>query len=439
MKEIICPNCGKAFTIDEANYASIVSQVKNGEFQKEIDRRIAELERQHKAEQEADTLKAKQKFDSDLAVQQQEINRKDAEIDRLNEQIKNFNKTKQLELETELSKKNAEISKLNAAVEQGNQLVKIAILEEKGKSAEEIQGKERQIAGLQSKIRLAASEYALKEQTLKDSYESKLKDKDEQIAYYKDLKAKLSTKMLGESLETHCSTEFNRTRTTMFPNAYFEKDNDSSNGSKGDFIFKDFSDGIEYLSIMFEMKNEADKTATKHKNEDFLAKLDKDRREKGCEYAVLVSMLEPDSELYNEGIVDVSYRYPKMYVIRPQFFMPLISLLAQAAKNSIEYRKQLAIARNQSVDVTNFESKLNDFKDKFSKNYMLAAKKFNTAIEEIDKSIDHLMKIKEALIGSENNLRLANNKAEDLTIKRLTYNNPTMKAKFDEARDKGQE
>lgn len=241
--------------------------------------------------------------------------------------------------------------------------------------------------------------------------------------------------MIGESLEVHCSTEFNRTRTTMYPHAYFEKDNDARNGSKGDFIFRDYADNMEYISIMFEMKNEADETATKHKNEDFFAKLDKDRREKGCEYAVLVSLLEADSELYNEGIVDVSYRYPKMYVVRPQFFMPIISLLTQASKKSIEYQRQLAIAQSQSIDVTNFESKLNDFKTKFGRNYELAVKKFTTAIDEIDKSIDHLMKIKEALIGSANNLRIANNTAEDLTIKKLTYNNPTMKAKFTEARN----
>lgn len=244
----------------------------------------------------------------------------------------------------------------------------------------------------------------------------------------------MSTKMVGETLEIHCSTEFNKVRSSMYPKAYFEKDNDARAGSKGDFIFRDFDeDGTEYISIMFEMKNEMDETATKHKNEDFFAKLDKDRNEKACEYAVLVSLLEPDSELYNEGIVDVSYRYPKMFVVRPQFFMPLISLLSQASKKSIEYRKELAIARKQSIDVSNFEEQLNDFKSRFANNYRLASEKFKKAIEEIDKSIDHLQKIKDALLGSENNLRLANNKAEELTIKRLTRNNPTMKDKFEEA------
>jgi hypothetical protein len=270
---------------------------------------------------------------------------------------------------------------------------------------------------------------------LKEQYEGKLKKAQDQVDYYKDLKTKMSTKMVGETLEIHCSTEFNRVR-PLFPNAYFEKDNDASSGSKGDFIFRDYEDGIEYVSIMFEMKNEMDETSTKHKNEDFFKKLDTDRNTKKCEFAVLVSLLEPESELYNTGIVDVSHRFPKMYVIRPQFFIPLITLLVQTSKKSLDYKRQLAIAQSQSLDVTKFEQQLLDFKDKFGRNYRLASEKFQKAIEEIDKSIDHLQKIKEALIGSENNLRLANDKAEDLTIKKLTYNNPTMKAKFEEARAK---
>ena len=277
------------------------------------------------------------------------------------------------------------------------------------------------------------SEASLRENSLKKEFEFQLKQKQEEVDYYKDLKTKLSTKMVGETLEIHCSTEFNRMR-PLFPNAYFEKDNDASGGSKGDFIFRDYEDGMEYISIMFEMKNEMDETATKHKNEDFLKKLDEDRKAKNCEFAVLVSLLEPESELYNSGIVDMSHRYPKMYVIRPQFFMPLITLLVQTSKKSIDYQRQLAIARSQSVDVTNFENQLNDFKEKFANNYRLASEKFKTAIDEIDKSINHLQKIKEALVGSERNLRLANDKADNLTIKRLTRGNPTMKAKFEEAR-----
>ena len=268
---------------------------------------------------------------------------------------------------------------------------------------------------------------------LKEQYEGKLKSAQEQVDYYKDLKSRLSTKMVGETLEIHCSTEFDRVR-PLFPNAYFEKDNDASGGSKGDFIFRDYDEGTEYISIMFEMKNEMDETATKHKNEDFFKKLDADRNAKKCEFAVLVSLLEPDSELYNTGIVDVSHRYPRMYVIRPQFFIPLITLLVQTSKKSVGYKKQLAIAQNQSIDVTNFENQLNEFKDKFGRNYRLAYEKYQAAIDEIDKTIAHLQKVKEALVGSENNLRLANDKIDDLTIKKLTRNNPTMRAKFDEAR-----
>ena len=287
---------------------------------------------------------------------------------------------------------------------------------------------------LNNKLILAGKEATIRESSLKENYEKQLKQARELVDYYKDMKAKMSTKMIGESLEIHCSNEFNKVRAYTYPSAYFEKDNDASNGSKGDFIFRDYIDGFEYVSIMFEMKNEADQTATKHKNEDFFAKLDKDRNEKKCEYAVLVSMLEPDNDLYNEGIVDVSYRYPKMYVIRPQFFMALISLLAQASKKSVEYQKELEVARQQTIDVTKFEDKINTFRNKFSGHYQRASEKFNKAVEEIDKTIKSLQKMKEDLLSSENYLRLANNDTEELTIKKLTWGNPTMKKKFEEAK-----
>lgn len=306
--------------------------------------------------------------------------------------------------------------------------------EERRKASVNLQTKQEELVTLRSQQQLADSEAKLRENSLKEQYEAKLKMAQEQIDYYKDLKTRMSTKMVGETLEVHCSTLFNQLLRPIMPNAYFEKDNDASGGSKGDFIFRDSDNGQEYVSIMFEMKNEMDETSTKHKNEDFFKKLDQDRREKNCEFAVLVSLLEPDSELYNGGIVDVSHRYEKMYVIRPQFFIPLITLLVQTSKKSIEYQRQLAVARSQSVDVSKFEDQLNDFKDKFGKNYRLASEKFQTAIDEIDKSILHLQKIKDSLIGSKNNLRLANEKADALTIKKLTRGNPTMKAKFDEVR-----
>jgi hypothetical protein len=335
----------------------------------------------------------------------------------------------------ERNKANEKILQLQAEIKQNESNIRVAILEEQTRAKDQLQAKENALIELRSQIDLKQQEAKIRETNIKEDYERQLKQKQELVDYYKDLKAKLSTKMIGESLEIHCSNEFNRVRTTMFPNAYFEKDNDASLGSKGDFIFRDFADSVEYISIMFEMKNEMDVTATKHKNEDFLAKLDKDRNDKKCEYAVLVSLLEPDNDFYNEGIVDMSYRYPKMFVVRPQFFMPLISLLSQASRKSIEYQKELILARQQSVDVTNFENKLNDFRDKFGKHYMRASEKFNKAIEEIDKTIKSLQKMKEDLLSSENYLRLANNDTEDLTIKRLTRGNPTMKQKFDEARN----
>ena len=433
MKEISCPKCGCVFRVDEADYASIVDQVKTAEFQAEIGRRMAELQKQYQAEQRANELKLEQELQKRLTAKELEMGKKNSEIERLKAQLATIAQAKELELKDELAKKEKEIFALRNTIAQNDSAQRLAVIEEQRKAQEALKVKEQQIAELTGKVALERSEASLREHGLKKEFELLLKQKQEEVDYYKDLKTRMSTKMVGETLEIHCSTEFNRMR-PLFPNAYFEKDNDASGGSKGDFIFRDFEDGIEYISIMFEMKNEMDETATKHKNEDFLKKLDDDRRAKNCEFAVLVSLLEPDSELYNTGIVDMSHRYPKMYVIRPQFFIPLITLLVQTSKKSIEYQRQLAVARSQSVDVTNFESQLNEFKEKFAYNYRLASERFKTAIDEIDKSINHLQKIKDALMGSERNLRLANDKADGLTIKRLTRGNPTMKAKFEEAR-----
>lgn len=462
MKEIRCPKCQSVFQVDEADYASIVSQVKNAEFNDELNRRLEEVRKQYAAELKADVMKSEQTFGQQLSAKDLEIGEKNTEIERLKAQIDSMAQAKALELAEEMSKKDQEISELKAKIEsmvqtnalelagelakkdkeiselkstisQSKDACHIAVLEEQQKAQDALKEKDNKIVELTGMVNQQKNEAALRENNIKETYEIQLKKKQEEVDYYKDLKTRMSTKMVGETLEIHCSTEFNRMR-PLFPNAYFEKDNDVSGGSKGDFIFRDYEDGFEYISIMFEMKNEMDQTATKHKNEDFLKKLDEDRRAKKCEFAVLVSLLEPESELYNTGIVDMSHRYPKMYVIRPQFFIPLITLLVQTSKKSIEYQRQLAIARSQSVDVTNFENRLNDFKEKFANNYRLASEKFKTAIDEIDKSITHLQKIKEALVGSERNLRLANDKADSLTIKKLTYNNPTMKEKFKEAR-----
>lgn len=463
MAELKCPNCGKVFSVDESDYIKILNQVKGEEFQREIDRRLGELKKQNEVEREASAAKAERNFQEQLAQKDIELSRKDAEVQRLGEQVKSVAQQKQIEYAQQLSVQKEEIAKLreqlaslgnakdmefNAALtnkekeilELKSQIARsgderrIALMQEQQKAEEKIRSKETQIFELRGLIEQEKSRAELREKGIKEQYDFQLKQKQDEVNYYKDLKAKMSTKMIGETLEIHCSTEFNRVRTSMYPNAYFEKDNDAKGGSKGDFIFRDSIDGIEYISIMFEMKNEMDETATKHRNEDFLAKLDKDRREKNCEYAVLVSLLEPDSELYNEGIVDVSYRYPKMYVVRPQFFMAIISLLSQASKKSIGYRRELELARSQSIDVTNFENQLNDFRLRFSKNYDLASRKFQAAIEEIDKTIDHLMKTKDNLLSSINNLRLANDKAEALTVKKLTRGNPTMKKAFDDAR-----
>ena len=386
MQEIKCPNCGEVFQVDESSYDSIAKQVRDKEFSREIEQR----ENSYVKEKEAAVKLAQAE--------------KDTEIAQLKSKIDSLETEKRLAINEAVANKEKEISR-----------------------------QKEKIALLNGQIETNEKTAQLKEQTLKENYEEKLKDKDEQIAYYKDLKARQSTKMVGETLEQHCEIEFNKLRATGFQNAYFEKDNDAKTGSKGDFIFREFADdGTEFVSIMFEMKNEMDETATKHKNEDFFKELDKDRNEKKCEYAVLVSLLEADNELYNTGIVDVSYKYPKMYVIRPQFFIPMITLLRNASLNALQYKQELAVIRNQNIDISHFEEDMNEFKDKFSRNYRLASEKFKKAIDEIDKTIDHLQKTKEALLSSENNLRLANNKAEELSIKRLTRNNPTMAAKFAE-------
>lgn len=434
MKELKCPHCGSVFTVDEADYALILGQVKTKEFEVEIQSRLAEIQKQNDVRQEAEALRLTQDFQGKLNAKDMELSERDNEIVKLRTQLDSYNQTRQLEIDAERSKANEEIARLKSVIEKNENMVRVAILEEQNKAKDIIQEKDNMLVELRSQIDVTQKEATIREATIKEDYERQLKQKQELVDYYKDLKAKLSTKMIGESLEVHCSNEFNRVRTSMFPNAYFEKDNDASQGSKGDFIFRDYAGDLEYISIMFEMKNEMDETATKHKNEDFFAKLDKDRRDKGCEYAVLVSLLEPDSDFYNDGIVDVSYRYPKMFVVRPQFFMPLISLLTQASKKSIEYQRELVLARQQSVDITNFENKLNDFRRKFGDHYQRASDKFNKAVDEIDKTIKSLQKMKEDLLSSENYLRLANNDAEDLSIKKLTRGNPTMKQKFDEAR-----
>ena len=397
MPEIKCPNCGKTFKIDETSYADISRQIRDAEFNKDLESRLHSLEEMNKLKTEQSLSTARSEY---IKLKTE----KDAEISELKLKLKS------LEDKTETEK--------TLAVTSATQELEKALSEAK------------------NELKLKESESKTREISTKDKYESVLKLKDEEIERLKDFKAKLSTKMVGETLEQHCENEFNRLRPTAFRNAYFEKDNtvSKSSGSKGDFIFRDSEEGTEYVSIMFEMKNEMDTTATKHRNEDFFKKLDEDRRKKNCEFAVLVSLLEPDSELYNGGIVDVSYRYPKMYVIRPQFFIPLITLLVQTSKKSLEYKRQLILAQSKEVDVTNFENKLMDFKTKFGRHYGLAAKKFDEAIKQIDDTIAKLTKVKESLIGSENNLRLANQDTEELTIRKLTYKNPTMKAKFDEAR-----
>ena len=423
MQEIICPNCGKAFQMDESGYASIVQQVKNKEFFKEIEIQKRQFEEVQKSAIQIAVMEKEKVLIKSNDYKETMQNIKNQEIVDLQQQIKSEQNEKQNEI------KNIEVQNDKKILEFQNQK-DIEINKIKEELNLEIASKKEKISELENKIIIAQKESQIKEQSIKEKYEEKLKFKDEEIEQYKNFKAKLSTKMLGETLEQHCETAFNQVRQIGFQSAEFGKDNDIKTGSKGDYIYRDFDNGTEFISIMFEMKNESDTTVSKKKNTDFLKELDKDRREKKCEYAVLVSMLESDNELYNSGIVDMSYCYDKMYVIRPQFFIPIITLLRNAARNSLEYKRELQIIKNQNLDVEKFKEEINLFKDKFSRNYDLASKQFNIAIDEIDKSISHLQKIKEALLSSENNLRLANNKLEDLTIKKLTKNNPTMQAKF---------
>ena len=434
MKELKCPKCGNVFQVDEADYASIVNQVKNAEFDAEIHRRLAEIDERHKAEKDLATAKTEQTFQAQLNQKEKELGAKDAEIERLKGQLQNIESKKQNELSLAIAEKDQEIAKLNSTIEQSDSKLQLAVMEERTKAQATVQAKDQEILKLRSDAELEKREAKIHETALMEQHKRELQMKQEQLDYYKDLKSKMSTKMVGETLEQHCSIEFEQYLRPVMPNAYFDKDNDATDGTKGDFIFRDSEDGTEYISIMFEMKNEMETTATKHKNEDFLKKLDEDRKKKGCEFAVLVSLLEADNDLYNTGIVNKSHLFPKMYVIRPQFFVPFINLLVQTSKKSQEYRKQLILAQSKEVDVTNFESKIEDFKTKFGRHYELASKKFDDAVKQIDDTISKLLKIKENLLGSENNLRLAQQDTEDLTIRKLTYKNPTMKAKFDEAR-----
>lgn len=390
MNEIKCPKCGEVFQVDESGYAAILKQVHDAEFDSELRKRLKEHDKAHESEMDLAVEKAKSEKEKKIADLEKKIS--------------------ELRNEIELNK-----TKSESAVDKA------------------VQEKDKEIMKLQNDLELEQNKWQLKEKNLIEANAAELKRKDDEIAYYRDLKARQSTKMIGETLEQHCEMQFNGIRMAAFPRAYFEKDNDASGGSKGDYIFRESDEnGVEFISIMFEMKNEMDDTEKKHKNEDFFKKLDKDRKEKGCEYAVLVSLLEKDNELYNDGIVDVSYKYDKMFVIRPQFFLPLISILRNAARNSLQYRQELALVKAQNVDVTNFEEKLLDFQDKFGKNVVAANNKFDSAIDEIDKAIKNLQNVKDNLLSSERQLRLANDKAQDLSIKKLTRGNPTMKAKFAE-------
>ncbi|MCC6207325.1 MAG: DUF2130 domain-containing protein [Gammaproteobacteria bacterium] len=464
MHEIICPHCGKAFKIDEAGYADILKQVRDSEFEQQLHERLELAEQDKRNAVELARIKIASELQSAAATRDAEIQQLKARLDAgeverklaVTEALSAVEKerdalaneleqarhdrhaaTKLVEarLENELQRaaaaKDAEIQGLKARLDAIEVAQRLAI-------TEAVSAVEKERDELKGGLERAELEKQLAEKSLKDKYETQIKDRDDAIERLRDMKARLSTKMVGETLEQHCETEFNRIRATAFPRAYFEKDNDARTGSKGDYIFRDSDDaGTEIVSIMFEMKNENDRTATKNKNEDFLKELDRDRSEKGCEYAVLVSLLEPDSELYNTGIVDVFHRYPKMYIVRPQFFIPIITLLRNAAMNSLKYKSELALVRAQNIDITNFEGELETFKTAFAKNYDLASRRFQTAIEEIDKSIDHLQKTKEALLGTDRNLRLANDKAQDVTIKKLTRGNPTMAAKFADLKDHG--
>jgi hypothetical protein len=425
MNQVKCPHCGKEFTIDESSYLDIVKQIKDKEFHKDLHERLEQL----KLQSEKDIVIAKQQVEK---TYEQSLSQKEQELQNLKQQLDNSNQAKALEiiqrentLKEQLALQEKRIAELKASLE-------VAAKDKQLETQKVLTEKEKELQTLKNKIELDRAQSELEKNSIKASYDEKLKQKDEAISFYKDFKAKQSTKMVGESLEQHCEIEFNKLRSLAFPKATFGKDNDAQSGSKGDYIYRETDDnGVEILSIMFEMKNEADETATKKKNEQFLKELDKDRTEKKCEYAILVSLLEIDSDLYNTGIVDVSHLYPKMYVIRPQFFIPMITLLRNTSMNALKYKQEAAIMRRQNIDITTFEDDLNKFKDAFSKNYELASRKFNDAIKGIDNTINQLQKTKEALLSSENNLRLANDKADNLTVKKLVRNNPTMKAKFD--------
>ena len=425
MQQIKCPKCGEIFQIDESNYDSIVKQVRDHEFNEELQRREKEFKQQIANAVELAKTQSESNSKDELAS-------RDLRIKELEAALSNKDEMTKSKVNDAINASKQEINDLQMKISSLNNELALKDSETKNKINEAISKKDKEILQLQSKLDISDKEFKLNEQSLKNKYEADINALNQEIEFYKDFKAKQSTKMIGESLEQHCLYEFNKIRSTAFKNAYFDKDNEvSKSGSKGDFIFRDYDEeGTEIVSIMFEMKNEADTTATKHKNEHFFKELDKDRNEKGCEYAILVSMLEVDNDLYNEGIVDVSYEYPKMYVVRPQFFIPIITLIRNAALNSLSYKKQLDIVRNQDIDVTNFEANMNEFKEAFGRNYELAAKKFESAIDEIDKSIDHLQKIKAALTGSDNQLRLANNKAQELSIKKLTKNAPSVAEKF---------
>ena len=450
MQEIRCPKCNEVFQVDDSGYSQIVQQVRDKEFEKEAARRAEELEKAKNSELKILEMEYEKKLESALSEKSDDITDKEKRITELEARLESIESEKQLAVanavserekrfneesskaQKTISDKESHIKQLELQLQQAQSLQQAALDKAKSENALAIAKKDNEINELNSQLKTKDNEAELRCRAIEEKYAIELKNKDELIEQYKDFKARLSTKMVGETLEQHCLTQFNSLRMSAFPNAYFEKDNDARSGSKGDFIFRESSeDGIEFISIMFEMKNEMDTTATKHKNEDFFKELDKDRNEKGCEYAVLVSMLEADNEFYNAGIVDVSYKYLKMYVIRPQFFIPVISLLRNAARNSLEYKRELAMAKAQQVDLTNFEKNITEFKTAFSRNYQLASDKFKIAIDEIDKTIIHLQKTKDALLSSENNLRLANNKAEEqLTIKKLTKNAPSIKEEF---------
>jgi hypothetical protein len=432
MNQIKCPHCGKEFTVDETSYNNIVSQIRTKEFQQELHEQLELLKKQT----EKDVVIEKAKVETSYKDQ---LSKKEMELENVRQQLARINQTKKIE-QLDIEKKLQEIvNKKDKEILELKSKMKLVDKEKTIEKQEELAKKEKELLDLKNKLELEKKQKELEKQSLKESFEKELKMKDEAIAYYKDLKARLSTKMVGETLEQHCENEFNKIRATAFPNAIFGKDNDASSGSKGDYIYREIDEnGTEIISIMFEMKNENDTTSTKKKNRDFFKELDKDRNQKHCEYAILVSLLESDNELYNNGIVDVSYEYPKMFVIRPQFFIPIISLLRNASLNALKYKQEVALMKQQNIDITNFENELNSFKEGFAKNYDLASRKFKTAIDEIDKTIAHLNKTKAALLSSENNLRLANNKADALSVKKLVKKNPTMKARFDELKEQNE-